>query len=151
MRRKDREMSKEFAIQVIDSSKWVTLGLIDTQGMPYTVPMQLVRQGENYYFHSAKEGYKLDCLRNNKNICITAVNSATIVPEEFTTKYQSATVRATAEEVLNVDEKKEILQRLANHYTPSHADKAIDEINQYINGTSIWKITVSEISGKEQK
>lgn len=36
MRRKDREMSREFGLKVIDRAPFGVLGLVDKEGKPYT-------------------------------------------------------------------------------------------------------------------
>ena len=56
MRRKDREMPREFALQIIDSSLWAVVSMAGADGEPYGVPLSLVRNGEVLYFHAAMEG-----------------------------------------------------------------------------------------------
>lgn len=61
MRRKDREMNTEFAKQVIDRSRCGVLSILETgSGTPYSIPLSIVRDDELLYFHSAKEGTKVD-------------------------------------------------------------------------------------------
>ena len=38
MRRKDREKSREFALEVTDKCEWAVLSMTDQEGMPYAVP-----------------------------------------------------------------------------------------------------------------
>ena len=51
MRRKDREMPKEFALQVVDKCQYATLSMI-SDGKPYCVPLSIVRIDDFVYFHS---------------------------------------------------------------------------------------------------
>ena len=55
MRRKDREMSREFALEVSDKCEWAVLSMTDREGMPYAVPITIVRDGDVIYFHTAEE------------------------------------------------------------------------------------------------
>ena len=45
MRRKDRALSTETALRIIDACPFATLSLIDEEGMPYGVPVTIVREG----------------------------------------------------------------------------------------------------------
>ncbi len=73
MRRKDREIKdiKEI-INILDNCKTAHLAMVD-KGMPYVVPLsygyELVEGQITLYFHSAKEGRKLDILKENSNVC----------------------------------------------------------------------------------
>ena len=42
-------------------------------GTPYAVPVNMTRAGEWLYFHCAREGKKMDCLRACPQVCVTAV------------------------------------------------------------------------------
>lgn len=151
MRRKDREMPESFAFQVADNCPFATLSLIDPEGFPYAVPLQILCDEKNIYFHSATKGFKLDCLKANPNVCISAVANFHVVSEEFTTKYQSATLRGTATELTDPTEKSRFLQKLAEKYTPHHAHLAHKEISAYLSATALWKIEISSATGKEHK
>lgn len=65
MRRKDRELSPEQALEVVDSALWTVLSVLDPEGLPYGVPLNVIRKEAFIYFHSAKEGFKLDALAKN--------------------------------------------------------------------------------------
>ena len=65
MRRKDREQSREFALDIADNCDYAVMSVVDPEGKPYCVPLSIVREGEKLYFHCALEGFKTDCLRNS--------------------------------------------------------------------------------------
>ena len=65
MRRKDREMDRVFAFNIIDKSEYGVLSMLDDEGEPYGLPLSLVRYGDLLYFHSAKLGKKVDALLEN--------------------------------------------------------------------------------------
>lgn len=151
MIRKDREMPETFAFDVANRCDYATISLIDPEGAPYGVPLQIFVSEKKIYFHSATKGFKLDCLHENPQVCISCVSHMEIISEEFTTKYQSATLRGTAKEILNSEEKMAILYKIAQRYTPNHAHLAGKEIETYLNATSIWEIEISSATGKEHK
>lgn len=95
MRKKSREMSAAWALEVMDNAPYMTVGMTDVDGMPYSVPLSLARTDEKtFYFHCATEGKKLDILRDNPHVCLTAVSKCkpTIGPKDgsFTLEYKSA-------------------------------------------------------------
>lgn len=148
MRRKDREMSEEFALEVCDGCDFAVLSVIDTQGLPYAVALNTVRDGKTLYFHSAKVGKKIDCLKNCGDVCLSFVSEARLVPESFTTEYKSAVAFGQAVEVFDESEKIFALRLLCERFALSHMlgfDKAIKES---LSHTAIWKVEISEITGK---
>lgn len=151
MRRKDREMPESFAFDVANRCDFATLSMIDPDTAPYGVPLQIFVNENKIYFHCATKGFKLDCLRENPQVCITCVSHLEIISEEFTTKYQSAILRGKASEIQSFQEKTAILHKIAQRYTPNHAHLAGKEIETYLNATSIWEIEISSATGKEHK
>ncbi|MDO5296954.1 MAG: pyridoxamine 5'-phosphate oxidase family protein [bacterium] len=74
MRRKDREITEITEIlQIIGKAKILHLGLFDGE-FPYVVPLHYgyeYRAGELvFYMHGAKQGHKLDLIRQNPHVCI---------------------------------------------------------------------------------
>lgn len=93
MRRKDREMPEEFAYMVANKCEWAVFAMIDTEGMPYCVPITIALDGKTVYFHSGPEGYKVDALRKNNAVCISCVGDTYRTPDKFTTEFESAIIR----------------------------------------------------------
>ncbi len=44
--------------------------MVDSDGMPYIVPLNFGYENRSLYFHSAREGRKIDILRTNSRVCI---------------------------------------------------------------------------------
>lgn len=151
MRRKDREMDESFSYQLLDKCDYVTLSLIEPEGTPYGVPIQVLRKEDIIYIHSAKVGHKLDCLKQNPQVCVSCVDDVVIVPEELTTKYKSAIFRGIASEITDAKEKTQVLYDFCEKFTPSHLHLVPSETSAHLSATSIWKISIREVSGKEHK
>lgn len=65
MRRNDREMDSEWTLAVFDKAPYITVGMVIPDGLPYSIPLSLVRKdNRTFYFHCSAEGKKLDCLKN---------------------------------------------------------------------------------------
>ena len=71
MRRKDREMSREFGIEVIDRADYGVVSMIDENNEPYGIPLSIVRDGGNLYFHSALSGKKVDIFEKGHRVSVS--------------------------------------------------------------------------------
>jgi nitroimidazol reductase NimA-like FMN-containing flavoprotein (pyridoxamine 5'-phosphate oxidase superfamily) len=150
MRRKDREMPRDFALAVIDKGVFGALATVDEGGMPYSVPLSFVREGPCLYFHSAPEGHKIDNLRRGGRVCVSFVGDTRLPVDAFTIAYESAIVRGTAVEVQSRDEKIHALRLLCERYTPANMAAFDAAIEKELGSTAVWKIPIDEITGKRR-
>lgn len=148
MRRKDREMSKEFALGVVDKCEWATAAMIDTEGAPYAVTLSIVRMGDGIYFHSAMSGYKTECLRRDPRVCVTCVGHTRRATDAFTTYYESAVVRGRASEVTDEREKIAALKALCERHTPANMADFDNALRRSLARTAVWRISIEGITGK---
>ena len=151
MRRKDREMPENFALNITDKCAYVVLATVSPDGSPYCVPLSMAREEEWLYFHSAKEGHKIDNLRLNNKVCIVCVGDVEVIPGEFSTEFESAVIFGRAEEINDREEKIMALRIISERYTPDNMAAFNEAINRQLDLTSVWKIHIDEISGKRKK
>ena len=151
MRRNDREMPKEFGLELIDRCEYGVAAVIDEDGRPYAVALNLVRDGEKLYFHCAMEGKKTDSLRKNPEVCISFVDGVSPVPDKFTTLYESAVVRGKAAEVTEDEEKIHALRMLCEKLTPSNMENFGEAIECSLRRTAVWRIDIDEVTAKAKK
>jgi protein CrcB len=137
MRRKDREMDKDFAYSVIDKAVFGTLATVNKDGTPYCIPVSIARKDDKIYFHSAKSGTKIDNIKRNPTVCMSFVGNVH-VPEElndgskqdntdstkvfdtrFTTEFESAVVFGTISIVEDKNEKVMGLRLISEKYVVS--------------------------------
>lgn len=150
MRRKDREMSKEFALDVFDSCEYAVMAMTDENGLPYCLPMSLARDGEIIYFHCAEDGSKIDILRKNPDVCITCAVNVHNAEDKFTVYYESAVIRGKASEVTDYDEKIRGLKAICQKFTPSNMADFDNAIERSIARTAVWRIKIEEVTGKKK-
>ena len=151
MRRKDRQMSEEFAWEVLDKCEYAFLAMTAEDGTPYGLPLTIVRDGRYVYFHSAMEGKKVNCLRKNPSVCLTCVGDTRVQESKFTTLYESAVAFGSASEVTDEAEKIAALRMLCQRHTPSNMEGFDKAIEASLRRTGVWKIEVKEISGKAKR
>ena len=151
MRRHDREMPREFAIEVVDKCEYAVLAMLDPDGAPYCVPLSIVRMGERIYFHSARDGFKLDCLKASPRVCISCVGDTCRAKDKFTTEFESAIVRGTAEVVTDDAERIAALRALCERHTPSNMAQFDAAIERSLARTLVVSVSIESITAKRKK
>ncbi len=142
-------MDADFACEVFDKAPYVTVSMTRNDGRPYGIPLSLVRTDDKtFYFHCAMEGDKLDCIRNNPTVFLSAVTkcSPTVGPKDgsFTLQYKSATAMGNAEIVTSREEKIEALRAICLRFLPHHMDAFDDAIHRSLERTAVVRITLTE-------
>ena len=150
MRRKDRERDRAFALQVVDACTYATLSMIDPEGHPYAVPVNVVREGDALYFHAAMSGKKTDCLRHDPRVWISCVGYARVLAEQLATAYDAAMIAGTAQEVTDETEKYRALQLLSERFAPDHMDAFRAEASHALPHTAVWRVEIVTITGKQK-
>ena len=155
MRRKDREVTDMHDIlQIVDKAKILHLGLFDG-AYPYIVPLHYgyeYRDGIlTFFVHGAREGKKLDCIRNNPHVCVELecdieLVSGGDVPCSYGAAYASVIGRGTAELVTAVPEKIRGLKLLMKNQTGR--DFEIDD--SMAASVEVIAVTVTDFTAKSR-
>jgi nitroimidazol reductase NimA-like FMN-containing flavoprotein (pyridoxamine 5'-phosphate oxidase superfamily) len=151
MRRKDREMPKEFAEQVADKCDYAVLATVNADGTPYCVPISIIRDNDVIYIHCAKDGQKIDNMKRQPEVCISCTGDVIFMKTEFSLEYESAIIKGRAEEVFQDEEKIHALRLICERYTPEYMHAFDSEISRSLNHVAIWKVLIREITGKRKK
>ncbi len=150
MRRKDRKLSEDEAYLILKKGDWGVLATFDGE-YPYGVPVNYVFHNGSIYFHCAKQGYKLDNIAKNPNVCFTVVTKSEVVPQELSTNYESTIIFGKALVVHDENEKREALYALGKRFAKNYPEKVVQEIETLFSVTEIVKISIENISGKARK
>lgn len=156
MRKKSREMDAAWALEVMDKAPYMTVSMTDVNGMPYSVPLSLARVNSNtFYFHCATEGKKLDILRTNPHVCLTAVSKCkpTVGPKDgsFSLEYKSAIAFGRTEIVTDDAEKREALRAISQRFLPNHMDAFEAALERSMARTAVVRITLTEPPAGKRK
>lgn len=149
MRKYKRRKDAARALEVFDKAPFVTVSMTRPDGIPYGLPLSLVRKDDDtFYFHCAGEGEKLDCLRANPTVSLSAVSRCMPKFEEeknnFTEYYNSAVALGRAEIVEDDAEQVEALRLLCERYLPKFMDHFDEAIARSLARTTIVRITLTE-------
>ena len=156
MRRKDREVTEIKQIrEILNGCKTCRLAMVD-RGLPYVVPLNYAYQMDGdkltLYFHSAKEGRKIDALRANPVVCFDISNEGASIHAEETPcnsgyYYSSVLGFGIARFVNDVSEKCIALMLITKHQ--SGADAAFTP--EQADSVCIFKVASSEFTGKKKQ
>lgn len=149
MRKASRQKDAAWALEVFDKAPYVTVSMTRPDGTPYGLPLSLCRKDDRtFYFHCAPDGEKLDCLKCNTMVSLSAVSRCPPKYEEeknnFTEYFHSAVAIGPAETVEDDAEKTEALRLLCERFLPKHMDHFNEAIERSLWRTSIVRITLTE-------
>ncbi len=150
MRRKDRELKNDEAIEILSNNTYGVLSTVSENGYPYGVPISYIYINGLIYFHCAVEGHKLDNIKNNDKVSFCVVGQTQILPDKFSTKYESVIVFGRAIEVSD-DEKNMVLLEILNKYSPDYIEQGKEYIQKASKATKVIKISIEHISGKAKR
>jgi len=173
MRRKDREMNREFGLKVIDKANHGILSMVDKEGDPYGIPLSIVRNENTLYFHSAMDGKKVKIFKDNPYVSVVFVGQ-TRIPENytkeelnemtkdeskavlfissvFTTEFESAIVKGNVKLVDDENEKIKAMKLICEKYTPTKIEYFPIAIKTGLGRTNVYSIEIEEITAKRKK
>jgi len=150
MRKKEREISQEEAAAILDQGKYGVLSLVDADNTPYGLPLSYVYTDGEILIHCAPEGRKLDILRRNPAISFCVVGETTVLPEKFTTRYESVIAVGVARE-LPAGEKDSALLALVRKYSPEHEESGVAYIKSGGAKACAFAIHITALTGKARR
>jgi nitroimidazol reductase NimA-like FMN-containing flavoprotein (pyridoxamine 5'-phosphate oxidase superfamily) len=147
MRRTDRLLNDKEAIAILKIGEYGVLSTISEDDTPYGVPLNYCLLDTTIYFHCATEGRKIDNILSNANISFCVVGKTELLPDEFSTKFQSCIVQGIAAEVFT-HEKQTALLGLVEKYSPQYVAKGTQYIEKVQGKTRVFKLSIETMSGK---
>ncbi|MDE6006206.1 MAG: pyridoxamine 5'-phosphate oxidase family protein [Muribaculaceae bacterium] len=149
MRKASRQLSADEALEIFDRAPYVTMSMCRPSGIPYGLPLSIVRKDSiTFYFHCAYEGEKLDCIRQNPVVSLSAVSKCTPAFEfdkmNYTEHYRSAVALGRCEQVENREEKIDALRLLCQRFLPKYMEFFDDAISRSLDRTAVFRITLTE-------
>lgn len=150
LRRKEKELKEVEVSEMLKNCEYGILSTTSENGYAYGVPLSYVYANGSIYFHCATEGYKLDNIMNNDKVSFCVVGQTAVLPDKFSTKYESVILFGRANEVFD-NEKEEALLGLIEKYSKDYIKEGKEYIKRASFKTKVIKITVEHISGKGRR
>jgi nitroimidazol reductase NimA-like FMN-containing flavoprotein (pyridoxamine 5'-phosphate oxidase superfamily) len=150
LRRKDRAISAERAMQILSRGEFGVLSTVDAENQPYGVPVNYVLVNNCIEFHCATSGHKIDNINYNDKVSFCVVGETQVLPAEFSTAYESVIVFGAISE-LTGSAKRDSLVFLIAKYSPDRMEAGMEYIERLIAQTSVYSIAISEMTGKANR
>ena len=150
IRRKDRAISEEEAIRLLTIGQYGVLSTVDSNNMPYGIPLNYIFRNNCIEFHSATKGHKVTNLEQNLNCSFCVVGKTEVLPDKFGTKYESVIVSGSISE-LKEEEKRYTLIALLKKYSTDHMETGLKYIETLFDKTRVFSLKINEMTGKARK
>ena len=149
MRRKDRLLSEEEAMAILEKGEYGVLSTIGEDGWPYGVPISYACRDNCIYFHMAEGvGHKLENIAHNSRACFTVVGDTLVIPEKFGTLYESVVAFG---EVRPVEDKLESIEILRQKYSPAFEAEGKAYAQRAQAGFAVYCLHIEHITGKARR
>lgn len=153
VRRNDREISNQSELnRIIAHNKYATLALC-VNNEPYIVTLTYGYDLDNntLYFHSGKNGLKIDFIKKNPYTCLTIIEDYGFDSKTCNHPYRSIVIRG---EIEIVNDNLHALKALSLMVSQLDSEKIHDKVipnDQFNKDILIFKVNIKEITGKEKK
>lgn len=149
MRRGDRQMTEEQAIEIIKTQKWGVLSVCGDEGYPYGVPMNYSYVDGKIYMHSTSaESHKVDAIRRNEKVCLTIVEQQELDINEYTTHYRSVIIFGKARILDDVAEKVAAIRKMMQGIVSEHKGNEMEHCGSIPSDFTMIEIVPEYITGK---
>ena len=152
MRRTDKEITDQTLIsQIIEKAQICRLGLAK-DNIPYVLPVSFGFDGTAIYFHTAKEGRKIDFMTANDQVCFEFEHGVQLIrnesnPCKWTFSFQSVIGYGTVRELTDLPEKTAGLNQIMTHYS----GRAWPFTRDDLGAIRVWRIAIERLTGKQSK
>ena len=148
MRRVKQLLPMDETIAVMGRCTNGSLACLGDNDYPYSLPLNYVYHNGRIYFHTAKDGHKIDAITKHMKVSFSVVDEDTIVSEAYTSYFRSVIAFGKAR-ITEENEWLEAFKALVEKYSSDQPEEA--KHNEIIGcrQTHIIAIDVDHITGKE--
>ena len=149
MRRKEKEITDLKEIEkILQESTVCRLAMVD-EDKPYMVPLNFGYRDGYLFFHSAKEGRKIDVIQKNPNVCFEVDQLIKFKKAktacDWGVEYKSVIGSGRAQLLDKLDEKIVALNVIMSHYS----DRTFDYPDEALEKTLVIKVQIECMTGKQ--
>lgn len=148
MRRKKQLLTKDQAEEMLNKCTAGVLGVNGDDGYPYTVPISYAYEDGKLFFHSAKEGHKIDSIKKDDKVTFSVIDKDEVIQETFTSHFRSVSIFGRARIITDDSEKQHALELLVKKYSPDFIKEGLQEIKDEWNRVSLVEIEIEHMTGK---
>ena len=153
VRRQDRTLHETRAFEILKEGEFGILSMQTENGEgAYGIPLNYVwDRGNSIYIHCAPVGRKLQCIDRCNRISFCVIGKTKVLPERFTSAYESVVIQGYAYHSLPDAERMSALSLFISKYCPEYKIKGMEYAEKSFFRTEIIRIDIQEISAKSKK
>ena len=149
MRRKEKEITGKSEMEsIVRKSLVCRLGMVD-EGLPYIVPLCFGYDKDTLFFHSAKEGRKIEILKQNNQVCLEFDIASEVQPGKaacaWGMKYRSVIGFGKALFIEDPEERRKALDVIMRQY----ADGDFEYSEKSFEKALVIKVEIESMTGKK--
>ena len=148
MRRKEQEITDRAAIESIIARSTVCRLALSEDDQPYIVPLCFGYEDNVLYFHTAREGKKMDTLKKNNRVCFEVDCDHELVTGEtackWSMKYRSVVGFGKASLVDDPESKRKAVDIVMQHYGGRPSDYSTTIMDKML----VIKVEIENMTGK---
>lgn len=147
MRRYKQEISNDECRSILDSQLRGVLAVLGDDDYPYTITLNHVYLDGKLYFHSAKEGHKIDAILKHEKVSYCVLDDGVREDDNWWYTFNSVIVFGKMS-IVDDDEKiLEVLSKLGEKFNTT-TEYVLEEIDAYLNNVLILELDIEHITGK---
>lgn len=147
MRRIKQQLSQEDCVRILQQEPRGVLAVLGDDGYPYALPLDYVYRDNRLYFHSAKEGHKVDALKACSKASFCVMDKGEQQEGDWALWFNSVICFGRMRLVEDPQETIEIARSLGLKYYPSEQDVE-DEIKRDGHRVLCMELTIEHMTGK---
>jgi nitroimidazol reductase NimA-like FMN-containing flavoprotein (pyridoxamine 5'-phosphate oxidase superfamily) len=151
LRREDRRLDDTAAMALLKRGEYGILSTTGKDNRPYGIPVNYVVMEDAIFFHCATEGRKLENITANRGVSFCVVGRTELLPEKFSTRYESVVVSGEAGVVERQELKEKALNALVAKYAPGNMAAGKAYIDKLMDKTAVVCISIDHLIGKARK
>jgi nitroimidazol reductase NimA-like FMN-containing flavoprotein (pyridoxamine 5'-phosphate oxidase superfamily) len=149
MRRKENEISDKTDMEAIIGRSSVCRLALSQDNLPYIVPLCFGYEENSLYFHTAREGEKLEILKKNQNVCFEFDIDHEIVKAgkacKWGMKYRSVIGFGRASVIGDPESKRHALDIIMRQYS----EGSFTFPEEVLEKTVVIKVEIARMTGKK--
>ncbi len=111
-------------LDIIQNCNVCYVSMVDKENKPYVIPMNFGFADNTILLHGAKQGKKIDILKNNLNVCIVFSTDHQLrwqnedIACSWSMKYRSVLAYGKVEFIDDISEKEALFHQFMKNYSP---------------------------------
>ena len=149
MRRFKQQVSQEKCIEILKSEPRGVLAVLGDDGYPYTIPLDFFYDEKDgkIYFHGAKEGHKIDAIKNYEKASFCVYDKGYRKEGEWALNIKSVVAFGKIKLITDIKKAEEICSNLVKKFTDDQ-EYLEKELANALSRVQCLEFTIEHMTGK---